>query len=427
MHPAATIRGVREAARDRARPAALALRCTLFGVALLPFAASLDYGLDTRLFRLLPPVLLGVATVCVGMGLRGRLPRPSPIDAAVLALIVCSALSAAHAVVNLERSALAQTVGFAAVAGHAIFFWLGRQLGELRAILRVFVLAMLVAGLAGLAQRVLLDVGICTATSEIPARLENRCLVGGALTYAPELGRIRLPGTAASPWHWSWLLVAGAACAAALLSDGSLRWRRLGIAALVTLLACSFVSGQRVALVLVPLVAAAASLWALGITSRRLARAGLVALGLALLALMMPAGRAALADLGDRWRAAPPPQFVVEQWRWAVRERPGWLGYGPGSATSAARHFEGIVLIESVPAKRLYEGGWLGAGAWVVVVGALLVSILRRWADLGRAERAVSVYVLLLAVMPWWYPTDTDPGNLLFWLLAGMLQRTPAA
>ncbi len=395
-------------------------------VVLTPFAATFDYGLGTgSLFRMLPPILLWIATAWA----LSRSPRvwtnPSLADLGVAAFVVSSGLSAAYAVWILDRDAVAQAVGLAVVAGHAVFFWLGRRAGELRVVLRVFVAAMLVAGLAGLLQRFLLEVGICTATPEIPARLENRCLVGGALTYAPEFGRIRLPGTASSPWHWSWLLVAGAACAPALFSDRRRIWRILGAVTLLVLLACSFVSGQRLALVLVPLVGVAASLVALRVRGRRVAVAGAVLAVVALSSLALPSVRATVADLGDRWRAAPPPKFVIDQWRWAVRERPGPLGHGPGSATSAARHFEEIVLVESVPAKRLYEMGWIGLGCWYLVVVVFCAGLLRRYATSGRAARATSVYVLLLAVMPWWYPTDTDPGNLLFWLFAGMLLREP--
>ena len=402
-------------------------RLVIGAIALTPFTATLDYGLGTgSVFRMLPPILCGIATIWLSSRTAWGTPKPSLTDLGILAFIACTGLSAAYAIGILGREAAAQAIGFTVVAGHAVFFWLGCRVGELRTVLRMFVLAMLVAGLAGLVQRLLLEMGICTATVEIPARLENRCWFGGALTYAPELGRIRLPGTAASPWHWSWLLVVGAACAPALFSDRQRIWRFVGVVTSTVLVGCSFVSGQRVALVLVPLVALMASFAVLRISNRGKLVAGALLGFLALSVLILPPARDASADLADRWRASPPPQFVVDQWRWAVREKPGLLGHGPGAATSAARHFDDIVLVESVPAKRLFEVGWIGLVSWYLVVGLLAVGILRRWSGACRAARAVSVYVLVLGVMPWWYPTDTDPGNLLFWLFAGMLLREKA-
>ncbi|MEO1299407.1 MAG: hypothetical protein AAFW75_27265, partial [Cyanobacteria bacterium J06636_16] len=109
---------------------------------------------------------------------------------------------------------------------------------------------------------------------------------------------------------------------------------------MVTVAMMSVLSGQRIALALVPVVV----LVLLVVTGQIVNLKKFLPIGI-LLALVLTFLAARNPDLVNerveslrgRWEASPPHTFVIQQLQWAQRRQQGLLGRGLGRATNAAR------------------------------------------------------------------------------------------
>lgn len=309
------------------------------------------------------------------------------------------------------------------------------QLGRLLA-----VLAIICCSLA-LVQYMFLRTGRCQATSEIAeganlfrASLENRCLVGGSLLYTPEQGQIRLPGTFVSPWHWGWFLIANSAISFTVaFFETSLFWQLIGFSSMGLILINSVVSGQRVALALAP----AFIILMLFLTGQivKLKRFIPIAIGIALVGFVFLTFNPDIVQervdsLIGRWQAAPPQNFIVAQWQWAMQALRHYgsylLGLGLGSGTNSARVFGSTAFLETYHPKVLYEVGYLGFMAFMVFITHLVIYTFKQYQSLKDPflksfGSAFWVFLLVIGYMPYWYPLDTDPVAVYYWLFAGVL------
>ncbi|HEY9807455.1 MAG TPA: hypothetical protein V6D04_12860, partial [Candidatus Obscuribacterales bacterium] len=207
-------------------------------------------------------------------------------------------------------------------------YYLIREKKDLHFLLRLHVVLILTCCALAFVQYTFLKTGRCAGTvgagaALFRASLEARCLVGGSLLYSPELGQIRLPGTFVAPWQWGWFLISsGFISFAAAFSDPSFLWRNAGLSAMATTFIMATLSGQRIALALVP----ATTIILLILTGQvaNLKRFIPVGVGLALiLGIAMTANPELVQERFDsfqsRWEASPPQAFIVDQFNFSLK------------------------------------------------------------------------------------------------------------
>ncbi len=321
----------------------------------------------------------------------------------------------------------------------ACIYYLIRNKEDLIFFLRMQAVLVLVASSLGLIQYLMLKTGYCAGTSGVGAEmfrasLGARCFVGGSLLYSPEVGQIRLPGTFVAPWQWGWFLISGAFFSfGTTFSDRSTVWRAVGLISLVAVMIMAVVSGQRIALVLVPLSIGLLTILTGQIANlKRFLPIGVI-LGIILSYLVVsnPAvieGR--VESLISRWEASPPQQFIVQQFSQVWKEQEGIFGHGVGRATNSARSFGKTTLLETYHPKVIYELGPLGLIAILAVYTTLTVVTFRVYRgtqdkDLRSYAASMWVFILFISYSPYYYPLDVDPVAVYYWLAAGIVLKIP--
>ena len=298
-------------------------------------------------------------------------------------------------------------------------------------------LAILCCGL-GFLQYMFLRTGRCEGTvgegAELfKASLESRCLVGGSLLYSPEQGVIRLPGTFVAPWQWGWYLIS---CAfftfATAFNDRKFLWRIAGMLGMAMTLLLAVVSGQRIALIIVP-IAMIVLLFVTGqVTNLKKFLPIVVVLGVIIVGAM-----AAFPDIvaervdsfSSRWEASPPTDFIADQFGF-VGDMSGIFGQGLGRATNSARAFGETRLIETYYPKLLYEIGPFGVFLFLGLVTTLTLGTFKAYRkvkdkNLRASGAALWVFILFISYNTYYYPLDVDPVAVYYWFMAGMILKLP--
>ncbi|GEM_PF-162094 len=318
-----------------------------------------------------------------------------------------------------------------------------RDKKDLHWLLRVVCVLIIICCALGFVQYQMLRTGRCTGTSGLgktgaalfKASLEARCFVGGSLLYTPEQGVIRLPGTFVAPWQWGWYLISSAFFSfATAFSDPKFIWRNVGLAAMASTFIMAVISGQRIALGIVPL----AFILLLFLTGQiaNLKRFIPIGVGLAtLLAIAMAANPAVMQERIDsfqsRWNAAPPQDFIVNQFQQSLGELQGsLLGKGVGRATNSCRVFGKVRLVETFYPKLLYEIGPVGVLAFIAVVTVLTIQTFKAYRSAkDRSLRSYGacfwVFVLFISINTYYYPLDVDPVAVYYWFFAGVILKLP--
>ena len=263
------------------------------------------------------------------------------------------------------------------------------------------------------------------------ATLQARCFFGGSLLYNPELGLIRLPGTFVSPWHWGWFLISSTFFSYALsFSDPKRIWRMVGWTSNGLLLSTAVISGQRIALILVPVI----FLILLILTEKNKQQ---LAIKLAIIFVVgifvanhLPIVENRIDRFIDRWNYTPPLEFIKTQFKWVINHQLEWLGNGLGKATSGARRFGSIKLIETYYPMILYEVGILGVIAFLTVVSTLTAITFQAYRSiknkfLRRWSICIWVFILFISYNTYYYPLAVDPVAVYYWFFAGVLLKLP--
>ncbi len=300
------------------------------------------------------------------------------------------------------------------------------------------ILALICCGL-GFIQYLMLLTGICKGTSGasgaelFKATLSARCLVGGALLYSPDQGVIRLPGTFVAPWQWGWFLIANSFLVfPSAFNDPKPQWRIVGLVGLGAVFVMAVVSGQRIALALVPLAVILQLLVTGQVTNlKRFLPTG-IGLGLLLggIALKNPATvQERIDSLVGRWNASPPYAFILEQFHWAMKGNTP-LGHGLGRATNSARALGDTALVETYYPKLLYEIGPLGVLAFLAMVTTLTYVTFKAYRsvrdrNLRGYGAALWLFVLFISYNTYYYPLDVDPVAVYYWFFAGAVLKLP--
>ena len=421
----------------------------------LPFGGTIVYTVagGNALFQLAKdafyiPALIAVFQECQ----RKRQPfvRPEGLKPSLYILLAVCILTllvvngSQQLTTHGEQPIILGLLGFKVLLGYlpliTCAYYLIRTKRELLFLTRMHVVMAIICCVLGLIQYHFLTSGRCQGTSGLEgaalfkATLEARCFVGGALLYSPEVGVIRLPGTFVSPWHWAWFLISNAFLTyATAFSDPAPLWRMAGMVGMAVVFVNAVVSGQRIALAIVPL--AVVVLLVLTGQIANLKRFIPIALGLGLVAAI---GMAMFPEVVQervdsfvgRWNASPPTDFIAGQAENTSRSQKGFLGQGLGRGTNAARTFGEVSLIETYYPKLLFEIGPLGVLAFLGLVTSLTVITFKtyrsvREQNLRSFGASFWVFVLLISYNTYWYPLDTDPVGIYYWFFAGVILRLP--
>jgi hypothetical protein len=319
-------------------------------------------------------------------------------------------------------------------------YYLIRSKKELLFFSRSHTAMAIICCLLGLIQYQFLSSGRCEGTRGMSgqdlfkATLEARCLVGGSLVFSPEVDMIRLPGTFVSPWHWAWFLISNAFFTyASAFSDPSFLWRIAGFLGMALVIVNSFISGQRIALALVPVVIVI--LLVLTGQIANLKRFLPIAIGIGVAAVIAGAMfpdviQERVTSFVDRWNASPPTDFIAHQAEFTSKGQRGIFGAGIGRATNSARAYGADALIETYYPKLLFELGPLAVGGFLVfvtVISWVTFKYYRSVKEPNLRSFAASfwVFVLVISYNTYWYPLDTDPVAIYYWFLIGVIVKLP--
>jgi cell division protein FtsW (lipid II flippase) len=318
-------------------------------------------------------------------------------------------------------------------------YYLLRDRQDFLFLMRLSLLLIIFCCGLGLIQYLMLLTGICQGTrlaqgnDLFRASLEARCFVGGSLLYSPSQGVIRLPGTFVAPWQWGWFLISSAFIAfPTAFNDPKPIWRILGLVGLGAVLVMAVVSGQRIALALVPVVVAVLLIFTGQIAN--LKRFLPIAVGLGLALGLGAANNAAtmqerIDSFMSRWNASPPYDFIFQQFQWSLA-RGGFLGRGLGRATNSGRFLGETVLVETYYPKLIYEIGILGTLAFLILVTVLTIATFKAYRS-GRDRTfrsygaALWLFVFVMSYNTYYYPLDVDPVAVYYWFFAGVILKLP--
>ncbi|MEA5505780.1 hormogonium polysaccharide biosynthesis protein HpsL [Halotia wernerae UHCC 0503] len=329
-------------------------------------------------------------------------------------------------------------LGYVPLIGCA--YYLIRNKRDFLFLSRLQVSLIFICCVLGFLQYLLLLTGVCEGTRNaegsalFKATLEARCYFGGSLVYSPSQGVIRLPGTFVAPWQWAWFLISSTFFAFATgFTDPSIFWRLTGLGSLALVFINAVVSGQRIALGLVP--TCFVILLLLTGQIKNLKRFIPIGVGLALvLGIAMAANpvvvQERLDSFSSRWEASPPQEFIVQQFEenWKSVDSP--IGSGLGRATNSARALGVTKLVETYYPKVLYEIGILGLLGFVGLVTTLTITAFKTYRSIKNRNfrsygAALWVFILFISYNTYYYPLDVDPVAVYYWFFAGVLFKLP--
>ncbi len=306
---------------------------------------------------------------------------------------------------------------------------------------RLLVILAIICCVLGLAQYWMLKTGRCQGTDHLSGldlfqpKLDAKCLVGGSLLYSPSQGQIRLPGTFVSPWHWSWFLVGNAGiCFTVAFSDTAFFWRNCGLVGMGLVFINAVICGQRLAFAAVPGIIIILLFLTGQITN--LKRFIPIGIGLALVSFIGFSFfnpdfiQERIDSFVNRWNNSPPYYFVQEQFNFALINQKGLFGNGLGTATNSTRVFGDVSLVETYQPKLLFEIGWPGLLAFLIFVTHLSYLGFKSYRSVkDKSLRSFAssfwIFMLIIAYFPYWYPLDTDPVAVYYWLFAGVVLKLP--
>jgi hypothetical protein len=308
-------------------------------------------------------------------------------------------------------------------------------------LMRSHVVLAIVCCALSLVQYLMLLTGRCAGTDFLEgdqlfkATLEAKCLVGGALVYSPSQGIIRLPGTFVAPWQWGWFLIGNAYITFAVaFSDPTFLWRTIGMGGMSMVMIGAVISGQRIALALVPV----SFVILLVLTGQvfKVKRFLPILIGLVIIgggaAVMYPdIVQERVMSFQSRWEASPADAMISHQFSFVwplISDKP--LGRGLGTATNSARLFGETALIETWFPKVMYEVGLVGLGFFMIFVTGLTIVGFRAYRsikdrDLRSFGACFWVFILFISYQTYYYPLDVDPVAVYYWMMMGALVRIP--
>jgi uncharacterized membrane protein YkgB len=423
----------------------------------LPFSGTITYAIGggNAAFQVAKdafyiPALIAVIQSCKKKQLRLFIPKQMIATFSILLMMALMTLIFVNGGMQLspmkgDKPILQGILGLKVLIGYipliTCTYYLIRTRKDLVFFTRMHVVLAIVCCILGLIQYLLLLSGKCPGTRGMvgeelyKATLEARCFVGGSLVFSPEVKFIRLPGTFVAPWQWAWFLIANAFLTfASAFCDPSFWWRTIGLFGMALVFANAVISGQRAALVMVPV----ATVVLLVLTGQVVNLKRFIPIG-AGLAILLFVGTAInpgvfeqrLESFVNRWNAAPPQQFLFNQFGQShnfIIDKP--LGKGVGRATNSTRIFGTTQLIETFQPKLIYELGYPGMISFQVMILHLTFLTFRAYRSVkDKSLRSYGasfwVFVGFITINTQYYPLDVDPVSVYYWVLAGAILKLP--
>lgn len=423
----------------------------------LPFNGTVTYwiGGGSAIFQVAKdafylPALLGLIQNCHKKRLSLLIPKSLIFTLSIVLMLSLLTLIFANGTLQLhpqgnDKPILQGILGLKVLIGYIplipFSYYLIRTKKDLLVFTRLHLVLAIICCLLGLVQYFFLVTGKCHGTRGLvgpnlyKATLTAKCLVGGSLVFSPEVKFIRLPGTFVAPWQWAWFLISNAFLTfASTFFDPSFLWRMVGLTGMALVFVNAVISGQRAALVLVPIV----TVILLIITGQFVNFKRFIPIGIGL-SLLLFVGAAINPTLVQqrwesflsRWNAAPPQQFLVNQFKQSHDFIVEWpLGRGIGRATNSTRVFGYTQLIETYQPKLLYELGYPGMLAFMAMLWQLTFLTFMAYRSVrDRSLRGYAaslwVFITFFTLNPQYYPLDVDPVSVYYWVLAGVLLKLP--
>ena len=320
----------------------------------IPFSGTVTYALGGSAILQLAkdafyiPALIGVIQFCRKNRLPILIPKTIKLPVFILLTIALITLVVVNGGQQLdatgaEKPFLMGILGLKILLGYLLMitciYYLIRSKEDLYFLLRTQVVLILICCSLCFVQYLMLKTGVCRGTvgtgeDLFKASLDARCFVGGSLLYTPSQGQIRLPGTFVAPWQWGWFLISSAFFSfGTAFSDRSPLWRMMGLYSLAAVFIMAVLSGQRIALGLVPI--AVVSLLLLTGQIANLKRFIPIGIGLGLILGFLIIKNPEVVQqrwesFEDRWNASPPPRICRtavlvgdQRTRWAIWQRLG--------------------------------------------------------------------------------------------------------
>ncbi|MBE9041016.1 hypothetical protein IQ235_09510 [Oscillatoriales cyanobacterium LEGE 11467] len=305
---------------------------------------------------------------------------------------------------------------------------------------RTHIVLVVVCCALGVMQYMMLKTGRCQGTDHLLGEdlfkptLEAKCLVGGSLVYSPSQSMIRLPGTLVAPWQWAWFLIGNIFFTfASAFNDPSFKWKAISFFGMALVFVNAVISGQRIALLLVPLLTIILLVATGKVTKLKqfLPIAGGIAVLIVGATILFPAIiQERIDSTVGRWNASPPTAFIAHQVEFTSKESGGLLGNGVGRATNSARVFGQGKLIETYYPKLFYELGPIGVLAFLACVTAITISTFKAYRSVKDSSlrgygSAFWVFIVFISYQTYYYPLDVDPVAVYYWMVAGAILKLP--
>ncbi|MEB3355351.1 MAG: hormogonium polysaccharide biosynthesis protein HpsL [Synechococcales bacterium] len=420
----------------------------------LPFGGTITYAIGSSpLLQLAKdgfyiPALIGIVQLCRREKIPLIVSKPIFIALAILGgycgLVLLLVNGAQQLDANGEIPVAMGILGLKVLLGYVPLilcaYYLVRNPGTLFFLMRLTVILILICCSLAFLQYLALKTGYCQGTRNaegaylFKASIEARCLVGGSLLYSPQQNQIRLPGTFVAPWQWGWFLIsAGFLTFASAFNDPKLHWRVVGLTSMASVFVMAVLSGQRIALALVP-----ASIVLLLVLTGQVANlkrfvpiAVVLSIALGIAAVNNPAiVQERIDSFRSRWEHSPPHAFITEQFHWAMKEQRGLLGNGLGRATNSARSLGSTELVETYYPKLLYEIGIPGTLLFLAFVTVITLQCFKAYRSVrDRTLRSYGasfwVFILFISYNTYYYPLDVDPVAVYYWFFAGVVLKLP--
>ncbi|MGD1939306.1 MAG: hormogonium polysaccharide biosynthesis protein HpsL [Cyanophyceae cyanobacterium] len=316
-----------------------------------------------------------------------------------------------------------------------------RNKKELLTFTRLPSILAIVCSVLAFIQYMMLSTGRCQGTDHLTGAalfetsIEARCFVGGSLLWSPSQGVVRLPGTFVAPWQWAWFLIGNAFLTyTTAFNDPDKKWRIIGLVALAGVFINAVISGQRIALVLVP----ACVILCLIITGqiadlkKFLPIGGAIVIAIILAFILFPEViQERIDSFVDRWQASPANDFIEEQFERITRTvRDRIFGTGLGRATNSARMFGKVELVETWYPKVMFEVGYIGLAAFLGFVSTITWITFKAYRSLKTPSlRGIGasywVFILFISYQTYYYPLDVDPVAVYYWVMVGTVLKLP--
>ena len=422
----------------------------------LPFAGTITYwiGGGNAIFQLAKdgfyiPAAIALVLICNKKKLPLLIPKEWMPSFSILVGVSLLTLLFVNGSLQMnpesDKPFLQGILGLKVLLGYVLLipcaYYLIRHKQDLLFFGRLHAVLAIICCTLGVIQYQMLSMGICNGTRGLAgddlfkATLDAKCLVGGSLVFSPEVGMIRLPGTFVAPWQWAWFLISNAVFSfAPAFNETSRFWRAVGLASMALVFVNAVISGQRIALALVPTL----TVILLVLTGQvaNLRRFVPIAVGLGLVLVIGAAANPAVVQeridsFVSRWEASPPQEFIVNQFHESNKELKGNLmGKGVGKATNSTRVFGETRLIETYYPKLLYELGYPGMLAFLATALHLTFITFKSYRsvkdkNLRGYGASFWVFILFISVNTYYYPLDVDPVAVYYWFLAGVILRLP--